>query len=60
MLRPMLCLSTSQHPLGVVTLPQITDQKTKPLGGQATTGQGHTVGKERADQNPLLSTEPAL
>lgn len=59
MLRPMLCLSRSQHPLGVVTLPQITDQKTKPLGGQAT-GQKHTVGKDRADQNPLLSTAPAL
>lgn len=46
---------TFTTPLGVVILPQITDQKTKPLGGQAT-GQGHTAGKD----NQLLSTAPAL
>lgn len=46
---------TFTTPLGVVILPQITDQKTKPLGGQAT-GQGHTAGKD----NRLLSTGPAL
>lgn len=55
MLHPTLCLSRSRHPWELVILPQITDQKTKPLGGQAT-GQGHTASKD----NRLLSTGPAL
>lgn len=60
MLSPMLCLFHVHNTLsGVVILPQITDRKRKPLGGRAT-GQGHTTSKDRADQNPLLSSAPGL